>query len=43
MRTQRPCTVGKVSVSTPPAPLLLTTASLQLALSVEYWILYWDA
>src|SRR3954464_12632605 len=40
MRTNRPWTVGKLTVSTPPWPLVLLAATLQVWPSFENWIWY---
>src|SRR5678816_2800143 len=40
MRTNRPETVGKLTVSTPPCPVVLEAATLQVCASLENWIWY---
>src|SRR6185295_1944206 len=40
MRTNRPWTVGKLTVSTPPCPAVTLAATLQLCASLENWIWY---
>src|SRR4051794_33212313 len=40
MRTNRPWTVGNATVSTPPCPLVLLAATLQVWASFENWIWY---